>query len=203
MSNDNNFTITPVAQSIPFDKDNAPECNFVSEDVQSVIEELCARDASFEGKGFQTAFIGNGTVRDEWLHSEDQNIEGQRCPDVLKFDARCVGIDFTNSNSGTDPIVIICISNAGNGSTLDRFYKWTLSNVRVALETDTLMGFTINRGDKLAVYVRDGGGDPFDVVVTMDFIVLNTINGKLTEDYTGNFNSAMIPATGSITEIFT
>lgn len=36
------FVVQP-AKGVPFDKDNHPDCNFKSEDVQSAIEELCDR----------------------------------------------------------------------------------------------------------------------------------------------------------------
>jgi len=187
----------PVAESIPFDNSTN---GFVSEDVQSAIEE--SRD-NFVGKGFQTSFVGNGTVRNEWMKSEDANIPSNESPDIFKFNARCVGIDWTNANSGADPIVIVCISDAGKRNRLNRFYKWTLNNARVASKTHQTLGFEVNAGDKMAIYVRDGGGNANDVVVTLDFIVLDGTDQEIIENFSGDFSSGGIPATGSIQEIFT
>jgi len=171
---------------------------FVSVNVQEAIEEL--RD-SFVGKGFQTTFVGNGTVINEWMKSEDANILSSQAPDVFKFNAKCVGIDWTNRNQNADPIIIICISNAGNGRNMDRFYKWELTNVRVAMKTGS-NGFTVNAGDKMGIYVRDGGGNSSDAILTMDFLVQDGTTQEIIENYNNDFQSNSIPSTGSITEIF-
>lgn len=189
-----------TAFNIRFLSDPERVNGYSSKNIQEAIEES---RTSFEGKGFQTAFVANGTVANEWMKTEDANILSHHSPDIFKFDAKCVGIDFTNANRNVDPIIIICISNAGSGNDLDRFYKWTLVNKRVASYVDQVNGFTVNAGDKMAIYVRDGGQNSNDVVITMDFIVTGVTDQEISENYNGDFDSGDIPATGSITEIFT
>jgi hypothetical protein len=48
-----------IAKTVPFDKDNDPACEFVSEDVQSVIEELCDRIDTSASPGFTWGNSGN------------------------------------------------------------------------------------------------------------------------------------------------
>lgn len=179
-----------------------PERNngFTSKNAQEAIEEV---RSSFLGKGFQTTFMGNGTVGNEWLKSEDQNINSDQSPDIFKFGARCVGIDFTNSRGGSDFVAILCLSNINNGATVTRFFKWTVTNGRVGLKTNNINGFTVNAGDKMAVYVRDTGRNPRDLVVTLDFIVTSAPNQELIENFNQDFNSNSIPINALITEIFT
>ena len=50
----------------PFDKDNDPSCEFVSENVQDVIEELCNRLAVSANPGFTWGRSGNVTTN-TWL----------------------------------------------------------------------------------------------------------------------------------------
>ena len=160
---------------------------------------------TFEGKGFQVSYIGNGTVTNEWLKQEDQNVVSSQSPDIFKYKARLVGLDYSNNNRGTDPIIIFCIRNAGaaNLNSIDRFYKWTLTNARSSVKTDQLLGFEIHPGDLMAVYVRDGGGNPNDMVISMDFIVLDATPQNITTNINGDFQSNDIPATNTITEVFT
>ena len=65
------------------------------------------------------------------------------------------------------------------------------------------MGFVVNPGDLMAIYVRDGGGNPNDMVLSMDFIVLDASPQDITTNISGDFQSNDIPATGSIPEVFT
>lgn len=61
--------VKEVASSIPFDKDNDPNCEFESDNVQEVIEELCDRVATSASPGFSFGRSGNlptGT----WLQCE-------------------------------------------------------------------------------------------------------------------------------------
>ena len=62
-------SITQVAESTPFDKDNVPGCDFTSEDVQSVIEELCARVTTSASPGFSFGRSGNLSAN-TWLQCE-------------------------------------------------------------------------------------------------------------------------------------
>ena len=57
---------TPVARQVPFDKDNDPDCGFISEDVQSAIEELCERVNTSASPGFTWGNSGN-TNSGSWL----------------------------------------------------------------------------------------------------------------------------------------
>jgi len=180
-----------------------PGINIVKETDGVTGEETLKLDStsSFEGKGFQTTFLGNGTVKNTWLENEDSDIESNQTPDIFKFNARLVGIDFTNQNNNADPIILIAISNAGNDTSIDRSYKWTLTDIRVASKSHKSLDFTVNAGDKMAIYVQDGGGDSNDVVISMDFIATDAADQEITENYSGNFSSGDFPALGSIPEI--
>jgi len=57
---------TPHASQVPFDKDNDPSCEFVSEIVQDVIEELCNRLAISANPGFTWGKSGKVT-NNTWL----------------------------------------------------------------------------------------------------------------------------------------
>jgi hypothetical protein len=148
-------------------------------------------------------YIGNGAVKNQWLCQEDQNIISNQSPDIFKYDAKLVAVDYTNNNPNTDPIVLIAIRNAGAAdlNQIDRSYKWTLTNVRAATKTNSSLGFTINAGDMMAVYIEDGGGDPFDCVITMDFITLSAPDQSITNNASGDFNSNDFPAINTIPEI--
>jgi hypothetical protein len=61
--------IKDVAQSIFFDKDNDPSCEFVSDNVQDAIEELCNRIATSASPGFSFGRSGN-LAANTWLQCE-------------------------------------------------------------------------------------------------------------------------------------
>ena len=171
---------------------------FVSKTSQEAIEES---RSSFNGKGFQTTFLGNGTVKNQWLENEDSDIHSNESPDVFKYKSKLVGMEYTNNSPDSDPIIIICISNLNSGSTLDRFYKWTITNSRTSIKVNQNSGFTVNAGDKMGIYIKDGGGDAFDIVVSMDFIVTDASTINISRNYSGDFDSSTIPAVGTIPEV--
>lgn len=173
---------------------------FVSKNVQQAIEES---RSGFEGKGFQVSFVGNGPVKNEWLQQEDQNIESNQTPDIFKYTARLVGIDFSNENQNADTIIMIAIKDNpyNNINTIDRSYKWTINNARSAARTNQVTGFIVNPGDLMSVYVKDNGGDPSDMVISMDFIVISAENVDIKNNYSGNFNSNDFPDVSLIPEI--
>lgn len=185
------------AFSIPFDNDTN---GFSADNVQNAIEE--AR-TGFEGKGFQSTFAGNGTFRNSWLSQEDTNVESNESPDIFKYDAQLVGIDFTNQNQNVDCTIIIAIKEYpfNNVNNPERFYKWTLSGVRSALRTNQSAGFTVNAGDVMAVYLLDQGGNANDVLLTMDFIVLNAPTTEINYSFSQNFSSNDFPALATIPEV--
>lgn len=188
---------SPVAAGIPFDNSTN---GFVSDDVQDAIEELTD---TFVGKGFQTTFLGKGELKNKWMENEDSHIESNQTPNIFKYESRLVGIDYQNKKKNSDPIILIAISDYGAGNTISRSYKWTLNNVRVAMKTNQFTGFTINAGDKMAVYVKDNGGDPRDLVVTMDFLVTDAPATELSENFNQYFEFNDFPPIGDIPEIFT
>jgi hypothetical protein len=79
-SSNKHVTITPVAKAIPFDKDNDPGCEFVSTDVQGVIEELCERVATSASPGFTWGRSGN-VNQNTWLLNDSvpSNLSGRIC----------------------------------------------------------------------------------------------------------------------------
>jgi hypothetical protein len=158
---------------------------------------------NFIGKGFQTTFAGNGVAKNQWLSQEDTNVESNESPDVFKYEARLVGIDFTNQNQNPDSIIIMAIKSYPftNVNNPDRFYKWTLSNARSAVRTNQSLGFTVNAGDVMAVYIKDGGGDANDCIITMDFIILDASDKELQFNYSQDFHSNDLPATNLIPEV--
>lgn len=175
---------------------------FNSTEVQSAIEE--AR-TGFEGKGFQTSFVENGTARNTWIKLEDANIPSDESPYIFKYQSRLVGIDFTNSNRNVDCIVKIAIRRHpySNLTSMDETWKWTINNGRMAIKTDQINGFVMNPGDAMAVYIEDNGGNAKDVVITMDFIITSAAAKNIQTNPSGDFQSNDFPATGSMQEIFT
>lgn len=161
--------------------------------------------ATFVGKGFQSSFIGNGTQGNEWMHQEDQNIDSEKSLDILKYDCRLVGIDYTNANQNSDSQFLIAVADFGNGATIDRSYKWTVTNARTSIKSDELGGPEFNAGDKIGMYVVDNGGNAFDIVVTMDFVVTAVGGGMvdMTENWSQDFKFNDFPAIGTIPELFT
>lgn len=160
--------------------------------------------ATFTGKGFQSSFVGNGIVANEWMKQEDANINSNDTMDILKYDCRLVGIDFTNANQNADSLILIAVSEAGSGSNMDRSYKWDLptTNLRMASEANDLDGPTFNAGDKIAVYIVDQGGNASDVIITIDYIVTGSGNQTTSENFSGDLQFSDFPAIGSIPELF-
>lgn len=190
-----------AAFNMRFLSDPERQNGFVSKNVQEAIEE---GRSNFTGKGFQVSYIGNGTVKNTWLQQEDQNIESNESPDIFKFKARVVAVDFTNQNSNADPIFKIAIRRYpyNNLNDIDDSYKWTINNARSAIKVNQTDGFIVNPGDLMAVYCEDGGGNANDLVVTMDFIVLEAPTQEIQRNYSGYFSSNDFPPTSQIPEIF-
>jgi len=187
--------ITDVASSIPFDNSTN---GFAATDVQTAIEEV---RTSFNGKGYQLTFVANGTATNTWLSQEDANVPSSASPAMVAYKSRLVGITFVNKNVNVNTIIRIAISNkATTNNTINRAYKWTLDNVRTASKTDDQLGFTLEAGDKVGVYMEDTGGNPSDVVIVMHFIVTDATSQSITGNHSGNFSSGGFPA---LTEIFT
>lgn len=71
--------IGPVAESVPFDNTNDPDCDLTSEDVQSVIEELCHRIEDSASPGFTWGDSGN--VNNSYLLNDTvpSNKSGRLC----------------------------------------------------------------------------------------------------------------------------
>lgn len=189
------FTDIPDAVDVPFDNSSN---GFTSDNAQDAIEEA---QASAVGKGFQLTYHENGSATNTWIEHEGANIPSDEAPGVVPWDARLVGITFTNDNRNVDTQIQIAISNfSTTNSNIDRAYKWQLTNVRSAVWTNETTGFTVNKGDRIGIYMADQGGNASDVVVKLYFIVTNNSNGELTENHTGDMDSDDFP--GTIPDVF-
>jgi len=158
--------------------------------------------ATFTGKGFQSTFIGNGTIGNEWMQQEDQNIDVEKTLDILKYDCRLVGMDYTNSSDNSDPIFLLAVANFGGGATISRSYKWTIMDSRTAIKANDITGPTFLAGDKIGLYCVDNGGNTFDICVTMDFVVTGSGIVTTNENFAADFSFLQFPAIGSIPELF-
>ena len=136
-------TPTQVASSVPFDKDNAPECEFVSDNVQSVIEELCSRSSASASPGFTWGASGN-TTPNSWLLNDTvpSNRTGRN---FALYNGELVTISV--SNDGINTFDIEVYEHDGTTFTL----LATISVVAARTAEQTFTGVNITRGKELAI----------------------------------------------------
>lgn len=142
-------------------------------------------ELSIKGSLFQETYHANST--NQWLDrlgEEDFN----ETPKVLPTDARLIAIDWSNERDGADVDIEFYVASRGSGSSNSLAYTWAIRGSRVASIYNENGLFTLNHGDKFAIFIRDRGGNALDSFVTSYFQSLGTVfSNSYTEDFSGDF----------------
>lgn len=152
---------SPHAFGVPFDKDNEPDCEFTKENVQEVIEELCAKlagSASFGPTWGKGGTAGPG----EYLYNEE--VESNKSGRFVPFNGTIVKFYVNNrKNIGARTLQLMKRTPCQTGT-------WTQIGSDFTLSAGTYCNtFTANisvsSGDELAVRVKTGSNDFEDPIV--------------------------------------
>jgi len=147
------------------------------------------RDDDFTGLVFYSSYAENGGANDEYLNNTIDNIVSNESPDPMLFNCQLVGITYSNSNQGADFEIQIRVAPAGSGNSDTTIYSWSVDNARIALNRNVALEdppITVAKGDKVAVYFNDQGGNSDDVVVKLWWKVLSSPQGNVIENYSGD-----------------
>lgn len=161
---------------------------FTSQDIQSAIEE--ARNSSIGGI-FDTQFIRQSSASNTWLYWGDSGITSDDTPFVVPFNARLVGVTFSNNTNNRDTDIRVAVSKATQGSTVDRNLTFQVRNNRTYAWSDfsgTDASFNVDKGDKVSVYLANAGDIPNDVIVNLYFKIRTENSNTVTENHSGSFS---------------
>jgi len=141
--------VGPVADSVPFDKDNDPDCEFVSDTVQEVIEELCNRISNSASPGFTWGRSGN-VNNNSWLLNDSvpSNKAGRT---VALVDPEITQIFVANEDINTFDIGIY----EHEGDEINLTLLGTV-NVVAGRSATFSVSFTVTSGRQLATRVTSG-----------------------------------------------
>ena len=178
-----------VAWSIYFDKDNKPECNFINENVQEVIEELCERiGTEVTGITWDSTFVENSTLKNEWAKNTDKDLVSNRTPDVAMFKSRLIGAFYSNERSWTDTDIKLYTVPEGSGCyPLEKIWEWNIRDARTCRKTNFSPEVIVEKGDKIALFASDKGKDPKDVKIYLLWQVIETNSEENCENWSGCF----------------
>jgi hypothetical protein len=138
------------------------------------------------GGTFQATFLENGTPRDEWLKQFGENIPSNQSPYVVPFNAKLIGITYSNKNSGVDAYIEVWASALGDGLTKTRVFNWHVNNKRLGYKTNFDPDITFDAGDKISIYNEDVGTNANDAVVVLYFQIINTTTNEEWENFGGS-----------------
>lgn len=145
---------TPVAHSIPFDKDNRPELEFESENVQEAIEEVIDKAAASASPGFTWGESGN-VSSGAWLLNDTvpSNRTGRTFP---FYNGELTEITISNENANTFTLEVY----EHDGTTFTLLCSATVTAARSAVFDDTtwspLGPVYVTKGKELAVKLSSG-----------------------------------------------
>jgi hypothetical protein len=145
----------PVADSVPFDKENDPDCGFISDTVQEVAEELCRRALISASSGFAWGRSGN-INKNVWLLNNEVSSNLTGIPFALSS-GKITNIWVGNENIKTFDLTIY----EHDGDEVNLTALVTVSLVTQKSESFDISDFgTINvtKDKQLAARVTDGSG---------------------------------------------
>lgn len=117
---------------------------------------------------YSLIFIGSAQTRNEWLEVPGRIERTDETPHVIPLDSKLVGWTFTNKFNGRDAQVELY--RAANNVELSQgnlIYSYSFDNIRTGVFPADV---DLAAGDKIGVYMRDQGGDPNDMILTMYFV---------------------------------
>ena len=138
---------------------------------------------------FSLHFTENSTTKNEWLE-HIRNRTSNQTPAVIPFSCKLVSLTFTNSdNDGDTDLEIYRIDEGqGNGSNNTPVFTWQLRNARTAQKSNFSSDILFSPGDKVAVYARDAGTDPDNVIFTLHFQITDFTTSETTEKWSSNIS---------------
>jgi len=124
------------------------------------------------GNIFRIVFVNQSSTKNKWLGYWGNSFTSSLIPGVLEYDCKLVGISFSNSRNNSDSDVEIY-----KNGTSTKVYTWEVRDKRYAWKTSGIdIAFT--QGDRVAVYAKDQGTDPLDMVITMTFRITSENTGE-------------------------
>lgn len=140
------------------------------------------------GSIFQAVFVNESKkVKNKWLSTYgDGGATSNDSPIALAWDCKLIALAFTNSSNDVSTNVEIYKASVNSGSSNTKIFTWDLNNVRTAWKTN-LPDLSFSAGDKIAVFLKDSGSDPGDVIVTLSFQIIVDGSEENNEDFSGSF----------------
>jgi len=190
------FQITSVSVNNINVANNVRSVNVIGQDVTSTLNgdevtiSISPRDSNI-GRVFNFIFGEAGNTSNEYLDNPADGKTLDETPQVMPFDCEIIAYTFSNSNDNSDPSLEIYSVAEGNGSgpaTLKD--TWSLTNVRTARKSNFPTPITFNAGDKVVVFLRDGGGNPSDVTFTMYLKIIDNTSSEFIDNWSGDIDPA-------------
>jgi len=141
----------------------------MSQEEKNVVDATLQDQANSTIAGLFT-FERDGRVTNRWI-----SLGGTKTSDVIPFvspvSIRISALTFTNKTNGCSTDIQIYKDNT-------LIFTWEIRNKRVAWKSSGLYNLTFNQGDLIGLYVKKHGNtDPYDVIITLHYIVINNIIG--------------------------
>ena len=115
------------------------------------------------GSLFKISFVNQSSTKNKWLGYWGNSFLSSNIPGILEYDCVLIGLSFPNTRNSCESDVEIY-----KNGTSTKVYTWELRDKRYAWKTSGIdIAFT--KGDRVAVYAKDQGTDPLDMVITMTF----------------------------------
>lgn len=141
---------------------------------------------SLVGNSYTMAFARDSSVNDKWLGNINHTLYSNEAPAPALFKSKLIGMTYTNDidNSDTD-IQIYKVTEANGNSPKVLLYTWDLRDARTARNT-SVGSIEIEAGDKIAVFAKDQGVKPHDVVVVLHWRIQEDNSEESVKEWSGN-----------------
>lgn len=190
------YGYTGEALKTHFQNDTFRSNEIYSTNVQEAIEEIKNNNHFLpEGKLIKVDFLYKNNSRNRWLQLDD-GINSDQTPFVCPYNLRLITMTCSSRYKNSDyRVQLYCAVSGDDGDDAIQKMEQYISNGRASVHqypypsssqaVENSLHYAC--GDKLGVYVKDDGTDPYMLFVSLYFIVIgNRLN--ITDDYNDYLN---------------
>lgn len=181
---------------VPIDDTTTGENLWTSQQVVDYIDSLISstNNETALGRTFTIGFAhSSSSVGNAWLRqeSQDSGASSDVVPAVMPFPCKLIAATYANASRNTDCDVQLWSSAVGADPNVNKvkFHEFLIRNDRTAVETDFgASDIHFARGERIAVYLRDRGGNSNHPVVELTFLITDGTTANITDTFSNSFS---------------
>ena len=131
---------------------------FVTDDGNGKTTITVGETGTAAGKLFDFSFNNVGNTANKWLEFQSSSAASNDLPLVTPYNGSIIAFTFSNTNDGVDADIEI-YKNAV------LIYTWQVRNKKTAYKSNLPLGLDFVAGDRLSMFCRDAGANPFSPII--------------------------------------